>query len=76
MFGLFKVLILVVVVMVGVGFALEYLPGKDAEKAADWGKKAAQYGMKGARGSMTLFKSFVKEVKEIKAKVDAEAGKD
>ena len=46
MFGLFKIVILVVVVMVGVGFALEYLPGKDAEKAADWGKKAAKYGMK------------------------------
>jgi hypothetical protein len=73
MFGLFKVLIVVVVVMVGVGFALERLPGKDGEKAADWGKTAAKYGMKGARGSMSLFKSFVKEVKEIKDKAEAEA---
>ncbi len=72
MFGLLKILILVVVVMVGVGFGMEYLPGKDAEKAADWGKKAAKYGMKGARGSMTLFKSFVEEAKEIKAKIDAD----
>ncbi len=72
MFGLFKIAILIVVVMVGVGFALEYLPGKDAEKAADWGKKAAKYGLKGARGSMCLLKTFVEEVKEIKDKVEGE----
>ncbi len=72
MFGLLKVVILVVVVMVGVGFALEYLPGSDAEKAKEWGKKAAQYGLKGARGSMSVFKSFVEEVKELKDKAAPE----
>ncbi len=65
MFGLLKVIVVIVILMVGVGFALEYLPGSDA---ADWGKKAAQYGMKGARGSMTVVSTFVSEIKELKAK--------
>lgn len=68
MFSLLKVIVILVVVMVGIGFALEYLPGSDAAK---WGKTAAKYGMKGARGSMTLYESLIAEVKARTAEGDS-----
>ena len=62
MWGLFKVLIVIVVIMVGLGFALEYMPGADV---STWGKACARFGVKGARGSMNVFGALVAEVKEM-----------
>ena len=61
MFTLLKILVVGAVIVVGLGFALQYVPGSDA---AGWGKKAAEYGIKGARGSKALVQSFAKTVKE------------
>ena len=61
MWTLFKIFVICVVIVVGLGFALQYMPGADA---AEWGKKAAQYGIKGARGSKALIGSFASTIKE------------
>ena len=61
MFTLLKVIVIGAVIVVALGFGLQYIPGSDA---AQWGKKAAEYGIKGARGSKALVQSFAKTVKE------------
>ena len=71
MFGLLKILIFIVVIMIGLGFALEYLPGSDA---MEWGKKAAKYGMKGARGSVGVFSGLIEVAKAELDKKNAEGG--
>ncbi len=62
MWGLMKMVIVIVVIMVGLGFALEYMPGADLNT---WGKATARFGVKGARGSMSVFGALVAEVKEM-----------
>ena len=61
MFTLIKIVVIGAVIVVGLGFALQYIPGSDA---SEWGRKAAVYGIKGARGSKSLVQSFAKGIKE------------
>ncbi len=56
-----KIVEIGIVLVVGLGFALSYIPGSDASK---WGEMAARYGIKGARGTKTLVESFAKGLKE------------